>query len=558
MKLEEIHDKVQQIYKDPTRLLTRVWELSLPGSPKPTELQKDMLRFVCIDAPRRAILQAFRGCGKSWISCVAIVWHLIHNPYMQCMLVSASKNKATENAKFIMDIFKTLPELNHMLPRPDQRSSITNGFDISLAKPAQSCSVYSVGFEGQIEGKRADIILADDIEVASNSSTADQRQKVLYRANEFESILKPPTKGNETKVIALGTPQSFESVYTELGKTGYFTRIYPALRPSDEEVETVYMNRIAPYALQFKEGESIEPTRFTPDELQRRAKSRSYFQLHFMLNCTLSDANRYPLKINDLIVDDVDNDVAFEKVVWCSDKDKVFDTRFYGFNKDRLFTPMARLGKQSEYQECVMAVDPSGHGEDETGYAIVKLLNGYLYVIDAGGLKGGYQDENLSKLANLAKRYKVNRIVLESNFGDGMFAQLLRPWLSRIYACGIDSVRSSKQKELRIIECLEPLLNQHRIVFNRRLIETDTRVNETQPDFSLLYQLSHITRDRNSLMHDDVLDALSMACTYCQRSLDVDAQQLMKSREWDEYFEQEARIFGLQHELPTWGAWLKN
>ena len=558
MKLEEIHDKVQQIYKDPIKLLTRIWSLCVEGGPKPTPLQEDMMRFICLDAPDRAILQAFRGCGKSYLSCVAAIWFLIQNPNLQIMFISASKQKADENVGFMLNVLNVVPELQYLAPTCEQRNSRTKGFDVSLAIPAQSCSVYPVGMEGQIEGKRADVIIADDIEIASNSATAEQRQKVLYRTNEFEAILKQSSKKFKTRVIALGTPQCFESIYTEMRKSGYFTRIYPALRPSDDEVESLYNNAIAPFVLQFKVGESTEPSRWSSDGFKKRARCASHFQLHWMLNTTLSDELRYPLKINDLIVDDLDNDVGFEKIVWCSDKDKVLEAKFFGFNKDRLFKPMARLGKQSEYQECVMAVDPSGQGEDETGYAVVKLLNGYLYVIDSGGLKGGYQDSNLEKLAQLAKRYKVNRIVLESNFGDGMFAQLLRPWLSRIYACGIDSVRSSKQKELRIIECLEPLLNQHRIVFNRRLIEQDTARNEQQPDFSLLYQLSHITRDRNSLMHDDVLDALSMACTYCQRSLDVDAQQVMESREWDEYFEQEARIFGLQHELPTWGAWLKN
>ena len=530
MRIEDLHKKVQILYQDPTRLLSRVWELTIPGAPKPTELQKDMMRFVCLDATRRSILQAFRGCGKSWISCIAIVWHLIHHPFAQCMLVSASKNKATENAKFIMDVLRTLPELNHMLPRMDQRSSITNGFDIALAKPSQACSVYSVGLEGQIEGKRADIILADDIEIAGNSATKDQRSKVLYRANEFESILKPPSKAFETKVIMLGTPQSFESVYTELGKAGYFTRIYPAIRPTDDEVETVYLDRVAPYILTHEVGASVEPSRFSIEELNKRAVSKSYFQLHFMLNCTLADAERYPLKINDLIVDDVDTDVAYEKLTWCSDKNHSLDLKFFGFNNDRCFMPLSRVGNQIPYQDSLLAVDPSGHGADETGWVVVKLLNGYIHVAASGGLKGGFQDKNLEFLARTAKLYKVNRILLESNFGDGMYAQLLKPWLSKIYSCSVESVRSNKQKELRIIDTLEPILNQHKLVMSKSLIDKDLRNNRDQPDFSLMYQLSHITRDRRSLVHDDVLDALSMGCEYFKRYMDSDADQAIEDR----------------------------
>ena len=39
-----------------------------------------------------------------------------------------------------------------------------------------------------------------------------------------------------------------------------------------------------------------------------------------------------------------------------------------------------------------MAIDPSGRGDNETAYVVVKMLNGYLYVTAAGGVKGGGAD----------------------------------------------------------------------------------------------------------------------------------------------------------------------
>ena len=94
-----------------------------------------------------------------------------------------------------------------------------------------------------------------------------------------------------------------------------------------------------------------------------------------------------------------------------------------------------------------MAVDPAGRGKDKTAYAIVKMLNGILYLTDVGSFDGGYDEKTLADLALAAKSQDVNEIVVESNFGDGMFNnRLLEPILSRLYPCTLSEVRSSVQK----------------------------------------------------------------------------------------------------------------
>lgn len=54
---------------------------------------------------------------------------------------------------------------------------------------------------------------------------------------------------------------------------------------------------------------------------------------------------------------------------------------------------------------------------DELAFVIVGVLNAQIFLLKAGGLQGGYCPENLEKLVNLAKEYKVNKIQCESNFG---------------------------------------------------------------------------------------------------------------------------------------------
>jgi hypothetical protein len=179
-----------------------------------------------------------------------------------------------------------------------------------------------------------------------------------------------------------------------------------------------------------------------------------------------------------------------------------------------------------------MAIDPSGRGSSETAYAVVKILNGQLFLLESGGFLGGYTDETLGKLAEIAKRQKVNRVLIEANFGDGMFEQLLKPFLTRIYPVTTEEVKHSIQKEKRIIDTLEPVMNQHRLIVNRRLIEQDYKSTQHLPSeqalkYQLFYQMSRITRERGALAQDDRLDALAIAVGYWVEAMARDVDKAM-------------------------------
>lgn len=177
-----------------------------------------------------------------------------------------------------------------------------------------------------------------------------------------------------------------------------------------------------------------------------------------------------------------------------------------------------------------MAIDPSGRGKDETAYAIVKCLHGQLFLTDIGGFRSGYDNTTLEALARAAKEHDVNYVVYEANFGDGMFGELLKPVFGRIHPCTIEEVKHSLQKEKRIIDTLEPVLNQHRLIVDPRVVEKDYKsvadeLGETAERYRLFYQLPRLTRDKGALAHDDRLDALSIAVAYWVEALARDVQQ---------------------------------
>tara|TARA_Y100001968_G_scaffold119361_1_gene108757 strand:- start:2414 stop:3043 length:630 start_codon:yes stop_codon:yes gene_type:complete len=182
-----------------------------------------------------------------------------------------------------------------------------------------------------------------------------------------------------------------------------------------------------------------------------------------------------------------------------------------------------------------MAVDPSGRGADETSFAVIKMLNGFLFVTDAGGLPGGYSEDTLKRLAMIAKEQEVNLIRIESNFGDGMFTQLLKPVLSKIYRVTCEEVKHSVQKERRICDTLEPVMNSHRLVIDRKVIENDFDSTRHLPPekalrYQLMYQMSRVTRQKGALAHDDRLDVLAMAVSYWTEQMSQDADDQIQAR----------------------------
>ena len=537
----EVPDKL----KDFRNFLYIVWkELNLPD---PTTIQYEIADYMQ-KGDRRAIIEGFRGVGKSWICSAFVVHQLLLDPRRNILVVSASKTRADDFSTFTLRLIHELPLLAHLRPSEKQRFSKIS-FDVGPAPASHAPSVKSLGVTSQLTGSRADIIVADDIEVVGNSATQGMRDKLGEQVKEFDAIIKPDT---DSKILFLGTPQCEDTIYNKLTERGYKKRIWPAKYITEKVNETGYDGCVSELCVdESRVGDSTEPLRFSDIDLAEREASygRTGFAMQFMLDTRLSDIERFPLKPSDLIVMSVDPEVAPEKLVWARDPKLEWDSSVpnVALSGDRFYRPMEVLGDYIPYTGSVMAIDPSGRGKDETGYAIVKMLNGYLYVVDAGGLQGGYSDEVLKALSIKAKQQKVNFIVVESNFGDGMFVELFKPILTKIHPCTIEEVRHNIQKEKRIIDTLEPVMNQHRLVVDPKVIQHDYESAQTYPlesqlKYQLIYQMSRLTNQRGAITQDDRLDALSMAVAYWTEQMAQDADKRMNERKVD-LLDEELRRF---------------
>jgi len=533
------------LLKDDFKLfLQALWsELDLPNPTRAQYAIADYLQY----GPKRLQIQAFRGVGKSWITGAFVLWTLFNNPEKKIMIISASKERADNMSIFLQKLIIETPWLVHLRPKSDDSRWSRISFDVACS-PHQAPSVKSVGITGQLTGSRADLMILDDIEVPGNSMTEFMREKLLQLCTEAESILTPK---NDSRIMFLGTPQTTFTVYRKLAERAYKPFVWPARYPRKV---SQYEGLLAPQLVedidQGAEKWDVTDDRFDNDDLIEREASmgRSNFMLQFMLDTSLSDAEKFPLKCSDLIVTSVNPTTAPESVVWCSDPQNVIkDLPIVGLPGDYFYSPMQLQGTWDPYQETICSVDPSGRGSDETAAAFISQRNGFLYLHDMRAYRDGYSDNTLLDILKGCKKYGVTKLLIETNFGDGIVSELFRKHLIQTRQnIDIEEVRANVRKEDRIIDSLEPILNQHRLVIDRSVIEWDFKSNpQAAPEerllYMLFYQMSRMCREKGAIRHDDRIDALAQGVQYYTDAMGISALEAIKDRkrtEWNSMLEE--------------------
>ena len=513
------------------------------GLPSPTRAQYAIADYLQ-NGPKRLQVQAFRGVGKSWITGAFVLWTLFNDPERKVMIISASKERADNMSIFLQKLIIDTPWLKHLQPKSDDSRWSRISLDVNCS-PHQAPSVKSVGITGQLTGSRADLMILDDVEVPGNSLTEFMREKLLQLCTEAESILTPKS---DSRIMYLGTPQTTFTIYRRLAERNYRPLVWPARYPRQDKLSK-YEGILAPEIQEDVDmgAEEWAPTddRFTDEDLIEREASmgRSNFMLQFQLDTTLSDAQKFPLKMADLIVTSVNPNTAPENIIWCSDPSKVIrDAPTVGLPGDYFYSPMQLVGEWSSYDETICSVDPSGRGTDETAAAFLSQRNGLIYLHEMSAYRDGYSDSTLLDILSKCRDYGVTSLVIETNFGDGIVGELFKKHLINTKQhINIEEVRANVRKEDRIIDSLEPVLNQHRLIVDRGVIDWDYASNKDSPAeerllYMLFYQMSRMCREKRAVKHDDRLDCLAQGVKYFTDALSISAQdriQLRKTEEWN-------------------------
>ncbi len=551
--MKDIEAYVERLATDFEFFAEQLWEqIDLPDL---APHQRQMAQWLQHGPKRRGIL-AFRGASKTWVTLAYTAWVLFCDPNKRILLVSKSEKHSKDSLHMVRRWIGTVPFLQHLAPdaRGGQRDSATK-FDVGPAKNDRVPSFTASSQTSQITGLRADVILGDDCESQTNAMTYELRERLRETVKEFENILIP---GGD--IIFLGTPHHQESLYDKLMESGYVFKAWPAHYPGGDWPELPHLADPLREDLEkgrAKPGDSVWPTRFTADELRDRLASegRSTFGMQYQMLTSVGDGLQYPLKLEEFIVMPVQRDKAPVTVAWGKMNDRGGTTRHQdivslGFGTDGFYAPIKFDDDWRSYTATRMWIDPSGVGNDSTSYCCASYLNGYIWIHECKGLPGGFGAETLETLCEEAKKYRVREVFVEANFGQSMFSSLLEPVMRRHFiepgsdecqegwGCSIDSQRVSGQKEIRIIQGIEPALGSKRIIL-------DPRVAENQ---ELQKQVVHITRDRGCLKHDDEVEALAMCIRTFDDMMTIDperAAQARREREMEEKMREHYAAMGL-------------
>ena len=501
--------------------------------PEPTRAQLAMARYLQYGGPR-VQLQMFRGVGKSWVTAAFVIWTLYCDVNKKVLVVSASKQRADDFSLFVQRCIVDFPFLQHLDNSGKDNRWSRVAFDVKGAEPAQSPSVKSVGITSAMTGSRADLIVPDDIENPGNSATDIQREKLVQLTTEFESILVPkPT----SRIIYLGTPQSLFTVYSKLEVRGYKPLVWPARYPQEVNL-AAYDGRLAEELEEDIRSSGIEnltgqptDTRFSDRLLAERESvmGKANFQLQFMLDTSGADLLRYPLRLGDIPVVSLDPRKCPGTVIWSQDPaNRISDLEAISLPGDHWFRP-ARLGDDwlDWPADTIVAVDPSGRGKDETGVVVLSQLAGNIYLRALRGFREGYSDPTLTAILKLGLQYGATCCLVESNFGDGTVVALLQKHAREMQIpMTFEETRAFVRKEERILDALEPVTTQHRLIVDRGVVEYDLASNQDLPleerlQKTLAYQLTRLSRDKGALKYDDRVDALAMGVAYFTDRLNV-------------------------------------
>jgi hypothetical protein len=475
------------------------------------------------EGPNNFILQAGRGDGKSVIMACYASWLLLKDHNTTILVLSAAADKAIKFISQTRAILTQVPYMKYLEPQEFDKDSAF-GFNVhARTKFGQDLSMTARGITSQITGLHADKIICDDIEIPENSDSPQAREKLWERCLELENVIN---KHDDTQVRFLGTPQSKDSVYNKLG--GIYKIIkFPAVMPDlssieeTEDVDSYILN------LGIEAGESTQPERFPTEKLAEiEAKiGPTNFDLHYRLMTSSADQKKYPLRLEDLVVLDVDPEVFPVKVVHAkSEVNKRVSS--FGMKGDLVYEPMHIEPKFVPYTQTAMFIDPSGRGADETAICIASFAHGYIVIHELTGIQGGYDTPTLKQICKLVNQYDINLIRFESNYGDGMFGKVLSPVIAQ--NCGqvaIEEYKVSGQKEARILSILEPVMAQHRLVIDTQAIQD----KENQ------IQITRLQEKRGALKHDDRVDVLAAAVSYWTDALAIDPDREMEQKQQEEY-----------------------
>lgn len=554
---------LQELWKD--RNLNKVAPLG--------EVELDIARFLAGTDPawgpfREAM--APRGIGKTHFGpCALTCFRLLRDRDRRIVNISKTGGAAADSNTLIRSWIETVWFLRHLTPskRAGNRDN-SDCFDVRGSKENRQPSVKCLGIDGQLPSNRAHSVFPDDVETDENTKTKQARDGLEASCREFKRWLYADSDKDDLplcidpiEVAAVGTYQHEDSLYIRWakpavagGQPAYVRRVWPLCFPREgdriDDLAPLIAGKLASGEARYSKDETdfvnncTLPYRYGRKYVAEKLSDGLHpFLQQYQLLSTLANVERYPLRLQDLIVFSLPDDpVGPTGITWGKanqDGSTAVEIDSIGHGDDRLYGPIfvrsdgSSRSEFAPYTGTCMWIDAAGGGKgdstDSTGIAIVSHLAGNLFCRYLGATVGGHTQDIYHQWAGLAKKYRVTHVCIEHNASRGLLNQAMTPILAehRVkpgedpkypegwHAVIVDDsklMHSYGMKEERIIATLQPILGDHRLV-----VTPDVAANE-----KFQWQLTRIQAQKGCLGHDDEIDALAGACRFWEFSLRQD------------------------------------
>lgn len=384
------------------------------------------LQSAWINGDTKALLMAFRGCGKSTLVGLFCSWILYRNPNVRILVVSAESDLAKRMVRTVKRLIERHPYTAPLKPKRAEQWA-GNCFTINRPQELRDASMTAEGILGNITGMRADVVICDDVEVPNTANTAAKREKLRCLLGEVDYILVP--NGLQ---LYVGTPHTEHSIYStaHMGDTPPFLYGF---------------NRLE-IPLLDKGGKSVWAERFSDTDIHilRTRHGEQKFNAQMLLKCVNIHAGR----LNTHHIQTYDTDIEVRYI-------------------NRI--PEVYITNKKMVSACCVWDPAYGlNGGDDSIIAVVFMSkDGVYFVHDIRALQ--HMGKNCETdpahaqcygVLDVIKTYPLTRIYIESN-GVGKFLPALLSTIIKKHniGCAIQDFHSKTPKNIRIMESLQAVLD---------------------------------------------------------------------------------------------------
>lgn len=421
------------------------------------------------DCRRREIFLAFRGFSKTTIALIYVVWRIVHNPNIIVLYITRDKEFSSELLKTVLRFIRNIPILNVLAPsRVDTATKISFFINENIrTRVDKSPTVSCIGVRQAGEGKRADLVIGDDIETDKNSKTKNERSIILNAVFELNNIC------NRGNIILLGTPRYENSVYFKLNNEhGYPLTMFPARFPDNTEMRNEaylapYLKEILAKNKKLATGGGIDGSRGQPIE-------PDFVNEEYLQEKEIVDASDYILANHLYFVKNVNSLVKTSNIL-VSGVDYLGCHPFInmgletvtlnGYTFRESTTPNQNI---VEYDVKYMWIDPAGAGKDETAVITIGVSGSYIYILGIWGSVAEPDTKMLKQIAKFGETYKVDSIWVENNM-NSIFSQMLRGHTN----IPVYGKRVSGEKAERIFKPLNTIIANGKLVMTTAAVLQD-------------------------------------------------------------------------------------